>query len=102
MAGDVAEYREVLRMLSIDTVVLEEVEVQEGFIFEKQEQAASPASVKGEVKAKEAESERKRKKADESRRKKQAARTVSCLLLLRANFLEFDSFSPPPALPNRD
>ena len=68
MAGDVEEYKEVLRMLTIDTVVLEEVEVQEGFVFQK---AASPISVKAEVKAKEVESERKRKKAEESRRKKQ-------------------------------
>jgi len=58
-------------MLAIDTVVLDEVEVEEGFVFEKQEMAASPISVKAEVKARQAESERKRKKADESRRKKQ-------------------------------
>merc|ERR1719402_324350 len=63
MAGDVEEYKEVLRMLAIDTVVLDEVEVQEGFVFEKQEMTASPISVKAEVKARQAESERKRKKA---------------------------------------
>jgi len=71
MAGDVEEYKQVLRMLAIDTVVLDEVEVQEGFVFEKQEMAASPISAKAEVKARQAESERKRKKAEESRRKKQ-------------------------------
>ena len=71
MAGDVEEYKEVLRMLAIDTVVLDEVEVQEGFVFEKQEMAASPISAKAEVKARQAEGERKRKKAEESRRKKQ-------------------------------
>jgi len=77
IAGDVAAYKEILRMLAIDTVMLEDVKVQEGFVFEKEaeaevERAASPqVSIKNADSSKVAESERKRKKADESRRKKQ-------------------------------
>lgn len=77
IAGDVAAYKEILRMLAIDTVMLEDVKVQEGFVFEKEaeaevERAASPqVSIKNANSSKVAESERKRKKADESRRKKQ-------------------------------
>ena len=71
MAGDVEEYQEVLKLLAINTVVLEEVQIEEGFVYENKEKAVSPRSVKAEVKAREAESERKKKKAEESRRKKQ-------------------------------
>ena len=71
MAGEVEEYQEVLKMLAIDTVVLDEVEIEEGFVYEKKEKVASPIHLKSEVKAKEAENERKKKKAEESRRRKQ-------------------------------
>ena len=37
IAGDVAAYKEILRMLVIDTVMLEDVKVQDGFVFEKAE-----------------------------------------------------------------
>ena len=59
MAGDVEEYQEVLKLLAINTVVLEEVQIEEGFVYENKEKAALPISVKAEVKAREAESERK-------------------------------------------
>ena len=75
MAGEVEKYKEVLKMLAINTIILEEVEVQEGFVYEKEqvveEKVAPPLSLKVEVKAREAEIERKKKKAEESRRKKQ-------------------------------
>ena len=75
MAGEVEKYKEVLKMLAINTIILEEVEVQEGFVYEKEQVAKEkvdpPLSFKVEVKAREAEIERKKKKAEESRRKKQ-------------------------------
>ena len=64
-------------MLVIDTVMLEDVKVQEGFVFDKEaeaevERAASPqVSIKNANSSKVAENERKKKKDDESRRKKQ-------------------------------